>query len=65
MATGRHGHADVVHVQGQESHPVQIVFPYIAEENSDEDPEVQVKPQTDTAAARKAKDAIYADRKKV
>ena len=44
---------------------VQVQLPYLAEENHDEDPEVQVKPESDTAAARSAKDAIYNNKAKV
>lgn len=44
---------------------MQVQLPYLAEENHDEDPEVQVKPETDTAAARTAKDAIYNNKAKV
>lgn len=41
------------------------MLPYVAEENHDEDPEVQVKPDKDTEADRKVKDAIYSNRSKV
>jgi hypothetical protein len=44
---------------------MQVVLPYIAEENRDEDPEVQVRPDGDGAAARAAKDAIFGARKEV
>jgi hypothetical protein len=44
---------------------VQVVMPYIAEENRDEAPEVQVKPNCDTAAARAVKDAIFNARSQV
>ena len=44
---------------------MQVQLPYLAEENHDEDPEVQVKPESDTAAARSAKDAIYNNKAKV
>lgn len=43
----------------------QVVLPYVAEENHDEDPEVQVKPDSESAAARTAKDAIFSSRKEV
>lgn len=42
-----------------------MVLPYVAEENHDEDPEVQVKPDKDTAADQAVKDAIYTSRAKV
>jgi hypothetical protein len=42
-----------------------VVLPYIAEENRDEDPEVLVKPDEDTANAREVKEAIYAARGQV
>eukprot|EP00892_Ulva_mutabilis_P000714 jgi/Ulvmu1/10643/UM066_0023.1 len=41
-----------------------VVLPYVAEENHDEDPEVQVKPDKDTAAGQTVKDAIYSNRAK-
>jgi hypothetical protein len=44
---------------------MQVVLPYIAEENQGEDPEVQVKPDVDNATARQVKDAIYAARDQV
>jgi hypothetical protein len=42
-----------------------VVLPYIAEENQGEDPEVQVKPDVDNAAARQVKNAIYEARGQV
>jgi hypothetical protein len=44
---------------------LQIVLPYIAEENHDEDPEVLVKPDQDNATARALKAAIYDQRSQV
>jgi hypothetical protein len=43
---------------------MQVQLPYLAEENHDEDPEVQVKPESDTAAARTVKEAIYNNKAK-
>lgn len=43
---------------------LQVVLPYIAEENSDEDPEVQIKPDSESPAATAAKSAIFDARSK-
>lgn len=44
---------------------LQVLLPYIAEENADEEPEVQVRPDTEGAAASTAKDAIFGNRREV